>query len=151
MTDIWFYQLRSGSLETALPLLLERALARGWRVVIEAPDDARAAAIDSLLWTYSDESFLAHGRPAEGDPDLQPIWITTGDDNPNGARIRFFIGGAALRPEPDAGYERMILLFDGGDDAELASARRQWRSLRDLGASLSYWRQDEEGRWTKMD
>jgi DNA polymerase III subunit chi len=152
MPEIWFYHLMGQSMERALPILLERTLARGWRAVVEAADEERLQALDELLWTYSDETFLAHGRASDGDPDLQPIWLTCGPDNPNSAQVRFFVGGAPTRVDADQGYERIILMFDGADDEQVAAAREQWRALRNSGeGKLSYWRQAEDGRWTKMD
>ena len=151
MPEIWFYHLVSQSLESALPILLERTLARGWRAVVEAPDEERIAALDSLLWTYSDESFLAHGGGGDADGEMQPIWLTCGPDNPNGAQVRFFVGGAALRAGGEGAYERLVLMFDGNDEEQVVAARDQWRRLKDSGATLSYWRQDDDGRWTKMN
>ena len=59
MTEIWFYHLQRRTLEAVLPGLLERALQRGWRAVVQGASEERIAAFDEHLWTYSDESFLA--------------------------------------------------------------------------------------------
>ena len=61
MADVWFYHLERQSLEQVLPVLLDRALARGWRAAVQATAAERIAALDELLWTWTDESFLAHG------------------------------------------------------------------------------------------
>ena len=52
----------------------------------------------TLLWTYDDEAFLPHGTQAEGDPELQAVWLSFGQDNPNGAQIRFLVEGAEAEP-----------------------------------------------------
>ena len=43
--------------------LVEKTLERGWRAVVQAGSDERLAAIDLALWTYKEDSFLAHGTP----------------------------------------------------------------------------------------
>ncbi len=43
------------------------------------------------------------------------------------------------------------MLFDGNDAAALAAAREQWRDLKDGDHDLTYWQQDEGGRWQKKD
>ncbi|WP_374546755.1 DNA polymerase III subunit chi [Rhodoblastus sp.] len=150
MAEVWFYQLQRRALDQVLPALIERTLQRGWRAVVQARAPERLQAIDDLLWTYADDSFLPHGSQAAGDPDLQRVWLTCGEDNPNDARIRFLVDGAEAAPFLDAGYERLILLFDGRDEASLAAAREQWRSLKQGAAELSYWRETEEGGWSKQ-
>src|SRR5688572_30596943 len=77
VTDILFYHLENQPLERVIPVLLEKTLERGWRAVIEAGSEERAAALDSLLWTYRDDSFLAHGRAGDATDPLQPVLITT--------------------------------------------------------------------------
>lgn len=153
MPDIWFYHLQHQPLERALPSLLEKALERGWRVVVQATAEERLDALDDVLWTYSDASFLAHGRARDGDAEMQPIYLTTGSENPNGARLRLFVEGAEvstqLATEDCAGYERMILLFDGADEDQLTGARAQWKLLKGQGHTLTYWQQSARGGWEK--
>jgi DNA polymerase III subunit chi len=153
MTDIWFYHLVTRSLEQVLPSLIEKARERDWSVVVQCQDEARRDMIDQLLWTYEPASFLAHGSERDGDGAQQPIWLTCGTDTPNHATIRFMIDGSDILSfvdMPDAQtYERIICLFNGNDEDELSQARAQWKALKDKGASLSYFQQNEEGRWEK--
>jgi DNA polymerase-3 subunit chi len=134
-----------------LPGLLERALQRGWRAVVQGASEERIAALDEHLWTYSDESFLPHGSAREGDPETQPVFLTTGFENPNGARVRFLIEGAEIAPvlERNESYDRLMLLFDGNDTEALAAARAQWADLKARGHARSYWQQSTDGRWEK--
>ena len=150
--EIWFYHLTSQPLDRTLPVLLERSLERGWKAVVQAQTDERIAALDEVLWTYSEESFLAHGTARDGDSELQHVYLTTGPENPNGSNVRFFIEGARIAPalaSAAGAYERMILMFDGNDPDDLATARIQWKELKALGCELSYWQQGESGRWEK--
>ena len=74
--EIWFYHLTRQPLDRALPTLLERSLERGWRAGVQATSEERVAALDEWLWTYSEESFLAHGVTRDGDFENQPIFLT---------------------------------------------------------------------------
>ena len=150
--EIWFYHLQRQPLDRVLPLLLEKSLERGWRVVVQATSDERLGHLDSLLWTYSDESFLAHGPAREGDGEWQPVYLTTGCENPNGALLRLFVETAdanAALGTADQSYERAILLFDGNDEDQLVHARAQWKSLKAAGFAVTYWQQSDAGRWEK--
>jgi DNA polymerase III subunit chi len=150
MTEIWFYHLQRQTLDQALPSLIEKSLERGWRVAVQAMSEERLEALDQQLWTYSDASFLAHGRAGDGDGALQPVYLSTGVENPNGASVRFFVEGAPVAASLGEGpYERAIVMFDGGNEDELAAARLQWRELKERGFALTYWQQDEGGRWEK--
>ncbi|MGV8839721.1 MAG: DNA polymerase III subunit chi [Bauldia sp.] len=145
MTEVLFYHLQRRPLEAVLPGLLERTVERNWRAVVQAGSVERVAALDAHLWTYSDDSFLPHGTDAE--PDGQPIVLTAGEGNPNGATVRFFVDGAM--PGGVDGYERVVIIFDGDDPDALESARGAWRALVAAGHAATYWQQNADGRWEK--
>lgn len=148
MPEVFFYHLQRQPLEAVLPMLLEKSLARGWRAVVQLATEERLAALDDHLWTFSDESFLAHGTDREANAADQPVLLTLGPENPNGARIRFLCEGVDL-PADLAAYERCMILFDGTDPQALALARDQWRTVKAAGQDATYWQQDERGRWER--
>ena len=150
--EIFFYHLQTQPLEKGLPKLLELSLERGWQVVLQTRTEEKCNALNDLLWTFSEESFLPHGTARDGDAEFQPIYLTHGAENPNGAQIRFFDEGAQILSAlsgADEPYERIVLMFNGNDDAELQDARAQWKALKETGAALSYYQQTDEGRWEK--
>lgn len=147
MTDVLFYHLEHQPLERVLPALVEKTLERGWRAVVQAGSEERVDAIDTLLWTYREESFLPHGTKRDGDPALQPVFLTTGDDNPNGATVRFLVDGAEASELTV--YARVVFLFDGRDDGAASQARAQWKIAKQKGCEVTYWQQSPEGRWEK--
>lgn len=153
MTDVWFYHLQRQPLARALPMLLERSLARGWRVVVQATTEKGVSTLDDQLWAYSPESFLPHGTAKDSEPETQPIYLTAAADNPNAADVRFFIDGAlaaAVLADADcAPRERAIVLFDGNDETALLAAREQWKELLLAQHTLSYFQQDDSGKWDK--
>jgi DNA polymerase III subunit chi len=148
VAEMLFYHLQRQPLEKVLPPLLEKSLARGWRVVVQASSDERVEALDAHLWTYRDDSFLPHGTDREPDPASQPVLLTTRDHNPNRAEVRFLIDGADVPIDAD-GYERIVLLFDGEDPDALAAARAHWTQAKAQGLATTYWQADEEGRWQR--
>lgn len=145
MTDVLFYHLTRQPLDKALPTLLEKCLERSWKVVVQAAAAERVAALDDALWTYSDESFLPHA--AEGEGADETIWLTTTDLNPNQAAVRVLVDGAA--PPDLSPYERALVLFDGHDPEALDAVRAQWKTLKAAGHTVTYWKQTDEGRWTR--
>ena len=144
-TDVLFYHLERQPLETVLPMLIERVIERGWRAVIEVGDHGRMLALNALLWTYKPESFLPHGTAADGPPAEQPVFLTTGPDNPNNATVRFLVEGAT--PAGFSGYDRIVLLFDGRNPDATAAARMQWKAAKATDCKLTYWQQNQDGRW----
>ncbi len=148
MPEILFYHLQSRPLEQVLPVLLERSLARGWKAVVELSSPERLSALDDHLWSFADDSFLPHVPAHDPEAAGNPIVLTTGPENPNGAQIRFCVDGVRI-PDALQDYERLVLMFDGDDPDALAAARDDWRKLKALGQSATYWQQDETGRWEK--
>ena len=149
MAEFRFYHLERRRLDQALPEILEEALAAEMRVVVQATSPERVEALSEQLWTFRDESFLPHGAARDGEAEAQPVYLTDGQENPNGAKLRVLLSGVEAAPFAAEGYERVILLFDGRDEAATAEARRQWSSLRAAGAALSYWREGDDGGWVK--
>jgi DNA polymerase-3 subunit chi len=150
--EVWFYHLQRRRLDAVLPELLQKALDRGWRAAVQAVSEERLDLLDEALWTYSDTSFLAHGRARDGDAELQPIYLSTGIENPNGAAARFFVEGAEIASalvDPATTYRRVINLFDAGSEDEVLRAREQWKNLKNRGYALTYWQQAANGRWEK--
>jgi DNA polymerase-3 subunit chi len=151
MTEVLFYHLEHQPLERVLPALVERTLQRGWRAVVQAGSEERVEALDTLLWTYDDASFLPHGTRRDGNPEAQPVYLTADDINPNEATVRFLVDGAPIGDvlADGAGYERIVYLFDGRDAAAVAAAREQWKAVKAAGCEATYWQQSPEGRWEK--
>lgn len=145
MTEIIFYHLTESTLEDALPSLLERSVKRGWRVVVQTGSEERRDSLDVHLWTFRDNSFLAHGLDRDPHAEAQPVLLTTAQDNRNAAAVRFIVDGAS--PPPAEDYSRLVFMFDGHDEAQLEEARRQWKAQKAAGHQVAYWQQTAERRW----
>jgi DNA polymerase III subunit chi len=148
VTEVLFYHLERQPLERVLPQLIGKTLERGWRAVIQAGSEERVEALSAALWVTGEESFLPHGTVRDGNADLQPVWITESDDNPNSANVRFLVDGA--RSGDVTSFERVVFLFDGRDAEAVENARTAWKEFLGAGHIVTYWREDAQGRWQKQ-
>jgi DNA polymerase-3 subunit chi len=41
----------------------------------------------------------------------------------------------------------VVFIFDGSDADAVARARAEWQAAKARGHAVSYWQQDETGRW----
>jgi len=143
MTEIRFYHLERSPLERVLPRMLETALQRDWRAVVIAGSDDRVEALNALLWVYDKSGFLPHGSKREGHAEMQPVWLTTENENPNGAHVAFLVDGATLA-DPSA-FPLCCELFDGADEEAVARAREHWKAASAGGHTVTYWQQTGSG------
>ena len=151
MTETLFYHLERRSLEEVLPGMVEKSLQRGWRAAIKTDSSERSDALDTLLWTYDDQSFLPHAQAGDGDPAGQPVLISVEDGNPNSAQIVFYVGGALPSDWDSLGdLARVVLLFDGKDAQALAMARSAWKGAKAAGHDVTYWKETPSGKFEKQ-
>ena len=143
MAEIGFYHLLTTPLDRALPRLLERARAQGYRIVVRAASRDRVEHLDAALWTYDEASFLPHGSARDGNPGGQPIWLTDRPENPNGANMLILVDG--VEADDIAVFERCADMFDGNDEAAVIAARERWRQAKAAGHTLTYWQQTGSG------
>jgi len=147
--EVWFYHLERARLDQVLPDLLEKTLTKGWRAQVRSPSPERLEHLDDWLWTWRDDSFLAHGAASEPFAERQPIVLGgTGGDSPNGAQALFLLDGA--KAADLAAFERCIVIFDGKDEEAVAAARASWAAWRAAGHEVVYWRQGERGGWERQ-
>ncbi len=146
MTEIRFYHLTRKTLEVALPEIIYKAYSRGSRAIIRTDTEAEAERLNDILWTFHPNSFLPHGCKVDGNAGMQPVWLTSGEDNPNNADILFITGTAS-----DNGletYSLTCLLFDGHNEEAVKKARERWKIYNETGHDMTYWQQTGKG-WEK--
>jgi DNA polymerase-3 subunit chi len=147
MTKINFYHLLTAPLEQALPVLLEKSLSAGHRVVLMAGSRERVGHLDAHLWTFDAASFLPHGTVRDATAAQQPIFLTDEDENPNQADLLVLTDGVTSRRL--SGFTRCLNLFDGQDEAAVTQARAYWKEWNAAGHELIYYQQTERGGWTE--
>ncbi len=162
MTDIAFYHLTASSADDALPQLLSKTVAAGKKAMVVSNKNGMMA-LSAALWSYghannerkgmpsyAEGSWLPHGLEGKDNDDasLCPIWFS-GEvaSNQNNAEFAFYLDEHV--PQDVGAFDRVFVLFNGLDDAAVTSARSQWKDLRAAGHALSYWTQDDRGKWEK--
>jgi DNA polymerase III subunit chi len=143
MTEIGFYHLTRSTFVQTLPQLLARTLAAGQRALVLG-NVSTLDALSTALWEQP--AWLPHGTASDGDPDLQPIWLSSDAEPLNGARYLFLVEGTETALVKD--YERAFDLFDGNSPDAVAAARIRWKAAKNAGHTLAYWQQTENG-WQK--
>ncbi len=136
-----FYHLTRDPAEAVVPLLADKLLAVGERVLVVADDAGALARISDALWQYQRAPFLAHGVAGGPHDARQPILLSPDPVATNGARTCVLADGQ-WRDVP--AMARLFLLFTAD---HLEAARQTWRALGQReGVDRHYWRQDR-GKW----
>jgi len=139
-----FYQLTRDPAATLVPIIAQKVMDAGKRLLVVHADEGERKAISKALWEAKPDSFLAHDIAGEGDDAVQPILIAGLAVAGNEASY-VLIADGRWRPEMP-GTERIFYLFppEHTDDARTA-----WRDLGNKEeVTRKYWRQDG-GRWVE--
>lgn len=146
MSEVFFYHLTSSALGQTLSQLMTRTLQNNWRVQLRSGEESALARLDAQLWGGNNPEFLPHGISGGAHDADQPILLTVSAENRNGAKALMLVHGAKTNPDEVAQYERVSLVFNGNDEAEVQAARADWKTLTDAGISAKYWSQ-ASGHW----
>lgn len=144
--QVSFYHLERQGVEAALPRLLEKVLSAGHKVAVFL-GEARIKELDEALWTYDPASFLPHGAEGGANADLQPIYLTSSHDVPNGADVLVMLDASV--PSDLSPFARCLYMFDAREEGATQQARVDWKTFKDAGHDVTYWQQSEQGRWEK--
>ena len=140
MTKVDFYLLGEGadSRERIACRLAEKAWRLGNRVYLLAPDQAAAQALDELLWTFSQGSFVPHAlckqeEDADHHADNHPVLI--GHAEPPAAFSDVLI---SLVPDVPAWFGRFTRVVEmvGTNEDDKTRARERFRFYRERGYPL---------------
>ena len=145
MADIRFYHLTRKTAEQALPDLVRAAYSRGHKILVRGSDEPEIARLNDFLWVHNPDSFLPHGSAKDGNADKQPIFLTSGNDNPAGAEVLMLMPGAAT--DNIDTFTMCCQLLNGHDEAQIAGARTLWKTWKEAGHAITYWQQSEQGKW----
>jgi DNA polymerase-3 subunit chi len=138
-----FYQLTRDPATSVVPLLAQRALDAGERMLVVTGGAPSAEEISAALWNHQPQSFMAHAIAGQGDDAAQPVLISDVAVAGNGARFCLIADGIWRDGQ---GFDRIFFLFP---PERTEAARDAWRALsRTDEMALNYWRQDG-GKWRK--
>jgi len=113
--------------------LADKAYGLGHTVYLFTASEARAAALDDLLWTFRQDSFVPHERyPLVGE-EGSPVLVGTAA--PATVEAQVLINLADALPEGFERYERVVELVDQHPEV-LAQSRERFRQYREQGCLL---------------
>lgn len=129
-----FYVLRSATAKerrTFACRLTEKAYLRDLTVIVCGEDADEAAAIDELLWTFSDRAFVPHELHRRGDvaPVPAPVQLTSDLEAPQGADLLVNLSGRL--PDRLERFARIAEVVDG-DEERRRRGRERFKAYRDL-------------------
>lgn len=136
MTKIDFYILPEqsrGNREHLACRLAEKAYDRGHRIFIHAGSREQAEAVDDLLWTFRDESFLPHVLCSDQLADESPIQIGHGDEPRGDCDVLINLSHEV--PSFFSRFQRVAELVGSGDE-ERQRSRQAFRFYKDRGYPL---------------
>ena len=138
MTQVDFYILNSTATQPRLLTacrLAEKAYGADAQVFIYTGGSEACEAMDDLLWTFKQGSFLPHERLHEPLPDaIAPILL--GHDEPPADVHDVLINLVLTVPPFFSRFNRILEIVDS-DAAHLRAGRQRWRFYQDRGYPLS--------------
>ena len=138
MTRVDFYGFATGAAGDPLHLacrLLEKAQGQGLRVYVNAPSEPVARALDRLIWTFRQDSFIPHGLFGAADGSLTQVLIGW-DRDPTG-ESQVLLNLAPDVPLYFSRFERLAEVVGADPDAR-QRGRERYRFYRDRGYPLDY-------------
>jgi DNA polymerase-3 subunit chi len=134
LTSIDFYFNAEDRLQIACRLA-GKAVARGKRLVIYAPEADTASRIDRMLWTWPATGFVPHCMAHDGLAAETPVLIAADEEAPDGCALLLNLGQAA--PPHFARFERLLELV-GRSDEEKGAGRERFKFYRDRGYAITH-------------
>lgn len=136
LTRVDFYSTRAdGPLvrERIACRLVEKAVRLGHRLHIHLVGEQELAALDELLWTYRDASFVPHARM--GTDDAVAVTLGTGDAPEPVPQVLVI-----LHPEIPSFFSRFERVAEivSADSEVLETGRKHFRFYRDRGYPLQH-------------
>jgi DNA polymerase-3 subunit chi len=107
--------------------LIEKAYARGHKVFVYCSSQMEAHALDELLWTYKEDSFIPHNLQGEGPEPPPPIQIGFSSIPNNFNDI--LLNLSQVIPEFSTNFRR-ILHIVGPDEQAKALSREHYKLYR---------------------
>jgi DNA polymerase III subunit chi len=129
MTEVKFFTYVDHRLQFACKLS-KAAIDQGKRLVIYAPDEARASEFDRLLWSFSALSFVPHVRADHALAAATPVVIAN-----DASELPHHDALLNLGDEPPTFFSRFEFLREvvSNDDDDRAKARERLKFYKSRG------------------
>ena len=133
-----FYVLKSGSSQQRWAFacrLTEKAYLRDFRVVIVSSSSTDSLALDDLLWTFSERSFIPHQICADGQPPDPATKVYLADSGKAPPPADLLVNLADRLPEHWDRYPRIAEIIDA-DEERRRLGRERFKAYRDYNVPL---------------
>jgi DNA polymerase-3 subunit chi len=137
MTRIDFYLLENnspGGTDRVACRLAEKAYLLGHRIFIHTTSPAHTTALDQLLWTFKQNSFVPHAVHPVDDTQAPPVLL--GHESGPDSHTDVLINLSGSVPGFFSSFERVAELV-GPEAAQRGLARERFRYYRERGYELS--------------
>lgn len=134
MTLVGFYVVQSSAPGQRLQVaarLTDKAFQHGHRIFINAADQAQAAELDEMLWSFRPSSFLPHGLHGQKHSDMIAIGWGQEPDTHNDLLINLQLG----IPDFFSRFQRVAEVVTQ-EPASLSALRESWKFYKERGYQL---------------
>lgn len=129
MSSCTFHDPEPSLRDRSLFDIVEQAYSRREKVVVYARDEARAHAIDRILWITRQESFIPHKIFTAREPEPSvPVAIVAAELNPIGAEVLVADGHCSL--EFAVGFAVIHEFVDRSSPRQHEASRERYRWYR---------------------
>lgn len=143
--EISFYHLTQGEIDKSTAKLLEKAYQANLKSVLVLNSDEEVEHYNKLLWTFASLAFLPHGTQKDKNPERQPVYLSKQPETINDPSI---VATVNAKDAFDMGpFKRCLDIFNGHDNDAVTKARQRWKLFHNAGYKLTYWKQNESGKW----
>ena len=128
-----FYVIEEASAAARLKVacrLAEKAYLASQRALIWHTERTELEALDALLWTFADGSFVPHDWLTSNAPAEAPVLLSAG--SPPAADVDFVVNLAADLP-PFLHLTRRVAEIIDGDEGRRRAGRARFKAYRELG------------------
>ena len=133
-----FYPLESPDKDRAVCKVCQQYFEEGHRVFILTNDDVQSRNLDTMLWTYRQESFIPHEIIDESTYSVDvPVVLSTHESNRFDSQILIIAKDVS---EQDIHFYRsfntIIDFADKWDEILLTKSRQRYKFFHDLGFTM---------------
>jgi DNA polymerase III subunit chi len=136
VTHIKFYTNATDRLMAACKII-PKALAKGHRVIVYAPDAATSAKLDTLLWTHEQLSFIPHVRAGDPLAPVTPVVIAASADEAAHPQDELLLNLDDERPAHFARFENLVEIIDRSEHT-VQKGRERFKFYKDRGYAVEH-------------
>lgn len=149
--EINFYHFTSVPLLKAVPSLLKKVYDTKKHILVLCRSEEELEEFDKYLWSFSTKTFLPHGTAKDGQPEEQPIFLSTQIVKDNSPRV--LLSFIDVKEEDIQNFESVVLVFFGNKNEEFVDSMYKKYSKIKSGRKIQvkFWSQDvSTGKWLQV-